>query len=170
MAVAHSLRIGELAAAAGVAASTVRYYERRGLLRPDGRSSSSYREYGQAALDRLRFIRAAQANGFTLEDVAALLSFRDGAAAPCRSVQSLIEERLADLERRLRELRHVQRVLRASLRRCRTGEPRGRCDVLEGLERASATGRAGREVRRSSRKSSENPLTWNPGSSRKVIP
>ena len=122
------LTIGELARAAGVPTSTVRYYERAGLLRPSGRSSGNYRVYSKSELERLRFIRAAQATGFTLKDVKALLR-----PAACGKVQGVIEERLADVAKRMKELRHVQRVLRASLSECQSHEASGRCRVVDEL-------------------------------------
>ncbi len=120
MSVATKLTIGELAKAADVPTSTVRYYERAGILRPSGRSAGNYRVYSQSELERLRFIRAAQATGFTLEDVKALLR-----PAACGKVQGLIEERLADVAER--------RVLRASLTECREHEESGRCRVVDEL-------------------------------------
>jgi len=138
----ESFTIGRLARAAGVPTSTVRYYERIRLLRPHGRSGGNYRVYGTDALARLRFIRAAQANGFTLDDVAALLAFRDGATPPCREVQDLMTARLADLDRRVEELRRVRAVLKSSLRMCRQAERTGKCHVMEQIESASSsTGR-----------------------------
>ena len=131
--------IGQLSQAADVPTSTVRYYERVGLLQPDGRSSGNYRAYSPAALKRLRFIRAAQATGFTLYDVTALLSLRDGETAPCQEVQSLIEERLADATQRLKDLQHVQKVLKASLKLCREAEDSGRCHVIDDLTEVSST-------------------------------
>ena len=101
--------IGELARAAEVPTSTVRYYERVGLVRPSGRTAGNFRYYGLEALHRLRFIRAAAATGFTLADIRRLLEFRDGAAAPCKEVQSLIENRLADVD--LRDAAVTQRVV-----------------------------------------------------------
>jgi len=97
----------------------VRYYERIGLLRPNGRTAGNYRVYGEDALERLRFIRAAQAAGFTLEDIATLLGLRDGSTAASQAVQTLIEERLSDVEKRMADARHVQSVLKASLELCR---------------------------------------------------
>jgi MerR family mercuric resistance operon transcriptional regulator len=120
--------IGELAKAAGVPVSTVRYYEREGILRPAGRSVSNYRLYSQDDVERLRFIRAAQATGFALDDVRELLR-----PAPCRKVQDLIEHRLEVVETRMRELRHVRRVLRRSLDECHEHERSGRCRVVEDL-------------------------------------
>jgi MerR family mercuric resistance operon transcriptional regulator len=140
--------IGQLARAAGVPTSTVRYYERSRLLHPDGRTDGNYRVYGPTALERLSFIRAAQAIGLTLEDIATLLDFRDGRTAPCRKVQALIEERLSEMKRRLEQLRHVEAVLRSSLRMCRRTERSGRCEVIENLK-AAASPRYGPASRRS---------------------
>lgn len=122
------LTIGELAKAAGVPTSTVRYYERAGILRPARRSSSNYRLYARGDVERLRFIRAAQATGFTLQDVTELLR-----PAPCGRVQGIIEHRLGTVAERMRELRHVQRVLRRSLEECRRHERSGRCRVIDDL-------------------------------------
>lgn len=125
---ATKLTIGELAKAAEVPTSTVRYYERAGILRPSGRSAGNYRVYSATELERLRFIRAAKATGFTLDDIRSLLR-----PAACGKVQSLIEQRLSDVSERMRELRHVQKVLRASLSECREHEETGRCRVVDEL-------------------------------------
>ncbi len=125
--------IGQLAGQVGVPTSTVRYYERRGLVNPDHRTRGNYRLYGGDALDRLRFVRSAQAAGFTLADIAALLRFRDGDPAPCGDVQALIRTRLASVGAQVDELQHVQKMLRRWLRVCREAERTGRCGVLEGL-------------------------------------
>jgi len=149
--------IGRLAREVGVPASTVRYYERSRLLRPDGRTEGNYRIYGPEALERLRFIRAAQAIGLTLEDITTLLDFRDGRTAPCREVQTLIEERLSELKKRLEQLRHVQAILHSSLQMCRKTERRGRCEVIERLKvvASAPTARAPRPA--PSRKSQNRP-------------
>lgn len=130
--------IGQLAQEADVPTSTVRYYERRGLLRPDSRSEGNYRIYGSDALERLRFVRSAQAAGFTLSDIDSLLRFRDGDIAPCQEVQSLITGRLDQVTEQMDHLQHVQRMLRKWRRICREAERTGRCGVLEGL---AATGK-----------------------------
>ncbi len=125
---AAKLTIGELAKAADVPVSTVRYYERAGILRPSGRSAGNYRVYSDYEFERLRFIRAAQATGFTLEDIKALLR-----PAACGKVQGLIEDRLSEVAARMKELRHVDRVLRTSLKECRAHEATGRCQVVDEL-------------------------------------
>ncbi len=130
----NQLTIGELAKAADVAASTVRYYERTGLLRRPPRSASNYRLYGEEDVYRVRFIRAAQATGFTLDDVAELLR-----PSPCRKVQRRIEERLDEVSARMKDLRHVQRVLKSALTTCQEHEPTGRCGVVDTLSASART-------------------------------
>lgn len=132
--------IGQLAKAAGVPTSSVRFYERRGLLTPDQRTRGNYRLYGAAALERLRFIRAAQAAGFTLKDIALLLGFRDGDASPCREVQNVIEARLSKVDEEIEHLHHVRDVLGRWLKVCRRAERTGRCGVLEGLSQPGECG------------------------------
>jgi DNA-binding transcriptional MerR regulator len=134
--------IGQLAREADVPTSTVRYYERRGLLRPDSRSEGNYRIFGDDALERLLFVRSAQAAGFTLSDISSLLRFRDGDVAPCQEVQALITSRLDQVTEQMGHLRHVQRMLRKWLRVCREAERTGRCGVLEGLSAAEKKSRA----------------------------
>jgi len=130
--------IGQLADAGGVPATTVRYYERRRLLGPAARTGAgNYRSYDEKDLERLRFIRAAQATGFALEHIATLLALRNGETAPCREVQTLIEDRLEDVGRRAKGLRRVERVLKASLGMCRQHAREGRCEVIETLSEAS---------------------------------
>ncbi len=124
----QSYTIGELSRVAEVPTSTVRYYERAGLLQPSGRSAGNYRLYSAQELERLRFIRAAQATGFSLDDVRILLR-----PAPCGRVQTLIGERLASVDARMKELRHVKRVLGAALKTCHDHEATGRCRVVADL-------------------------------------
>jgi MerR family mercuric resistance operon transcriptional regulator len=123
--------IGQLAHATGVPTSTVRYYERIGLLSPEGRTAGNYRLYDEEALKRLHFIRAAQVTGFTLEDITALLQLQDATPDACQDVQTLIKARLGDLEQRMADLRHVQRVLKTTLKRCQETQWQGRCHILE---------------------------------------
>lgn len=126
--------IGQLAHEASVPTSTVRYYERRGLLRPDSRSKSNYRVYGEASLETLLFVRSAQAAGFTLADIDALLEFRDSDSAPCKEVQDLIAVRLNLVVEQIKHLKDVDRMLRAWMKICHEAEQSGCCGVIEGLQ------------------------------------
>lgn len=135
--------IGGLAKEIGVATSTLRYYERVGLLKPTGRTAHNYRYYGKDALERLRFIRAAQGNGFTLDDISGLLSLAQSKIPPCEDVQVIIEERLCDVERRLKDLRHLRGVLLAALESCQSGRGIGKCRVIDTLKDTAASGNDG---------------------------
>jgi MerR family transcriptional regulator, mercuric resistance operon regulatory protein len=131
------LTIGELARRLAIATSTIRYYERIGLLAPEERSSGNYRLYGPSSLRRLHFIRAAQSIGFTLDDVRALAGGRNGASPSCRHVQLLIEKRLAEIETQLANLGQVRKLLKSSLRKCRVSQQSSCCHVITALERRS---------------------------------
>ena len=122
--------ISQLAKSAGIPTSTIRYYERVGLVEPE-----DYRLYSDESLKKLKFIRAAQATGFTLDDVKALLLDDSGGTPTCGNVRGLIEDRLTDTERRLKDLRHVRRVLKSALQQCEQQEKSDCCDVVAGLHR-----------------------------------
>ena len=130
--------IGELADLVEVPTSTVRYYERVKLLRPSGRTGGNHRYYGEATLERLRFIRAAQRAGFTLEDISSLLDLRDGSLKPCAEVQTLIEGRLDEIAIRMADFRRVQKALKADLALCRSAGDPARCEVIAKLSRTAA--------------------------------
>ena len=127
------LTISALAKKVAIPSSTIRYYERVGLLRPQGRTSGNYRFYGEDSIERLRFIRAAQATGFTIANITTLLEFRDGVASPCEEVRPIIESRLADVDNRLSEFRHFQQVLKSFLEACRRTDHDDCCPVIEEL-------------------------------------
>ncbi len=129
--------IGQLAKSAQVPVSTVRFYERRKLLKPMTRSAGNYRLYDDDALRRLGFVRSAQAAGFTLADIALLLRFRDGDPAPCRKVQDLARNRLARVEEQIKQLREAELMLQRWLAVCRRTERTGRCGVLDSLSASS---------------------------------
>jgi DNA-binding transcriptional MerR regulator len=134
--------IGQLAKAADVPTSTIRFYERTGLFRPDGRTGGNYRQYTEQARDRLRFIRSAQATGFSLDDVRDLLGLTDSDEAPCDDVVNLTKKRLGELRERIKELKHVERVLAKSLENCCRGTSPDLCDRIIGLKRRLGPGAA----------------------------
>ncbi|MDH2424180.1 MerR family transcriptional regulator [Sphaerisporangium sp. TRM90804] len=114
------LRSGQLAAAAGVSAQTLRYYERRGLLAEPERSSGGHRLYPRQAVTVLRVIKAAQRLGFTLEEVAELLEAGDRLRAHRRGrgdagLRTRARRKLADVEARIAELTVIAGTLRQAL-------------------------------------------------------
>lgn len=130
------MTIGHAADAAGIAATTLRYYERQGILEPDGRTGKGYRLYAAESLQRLAFIRSARSVGFTLDDIRELLRL-DGEKS-CRAVRTMIERRLADVDHRLSELERVRSTLSSARRRCRAS--RQACAVLSDLKRRRTRG------------------------------
>lgn len=129
--------IGQLAAAVAVPTTTIRYYERRGLLSPEARSASRYRLYGDASLELLRFIKAAQSAGFTLSDIEALLALRDEDRSPREEVRQLIDDRLTGVADQINDLKAVEKALRRWRDRCARASGSDRCGVIEGLTSTS---------------------------------
>tara|TARA_A100001391_G_C5058730_1_gene275450 strand:- start:1195 stop:1599 length:405 start_codon:yes stop_codon:yes gene_type:complete len=127
------LTISELAKAADIPTTTLRYYERIRLVEPEDRSCGNYRLYGERSLKKLKFIKAAQAIGFTLEDVKSLLADDEGNAPACGNIRVLIEARLTDVEDRLNDLRHVRKVLRSALTQCQHQKQTECCHVVTEL-------------------------------------
>jgi MerR family mercuric resistance operon transcriptional regulator len=125
--------IGQLASAAGVPTSTVRYYERLGLLKPDFRTRGNYRGYRDTALKRLRFIRSAQATGFNLNDVEELLRLTHSNNPPCDDVVTVMRKRLAGIRSQIKQLKQVERTLTRSLRACCKGESVDICNDIRRL-------------------------------------
>ena len=139
------LRSAQLARLAEVSPDTLRHYELNGLLPPPRRSPNGYREYPPEACTRVRLVRRAVALGFTLAEVAHILSVRDRGGAPCRSVRSLAAEKLALLEHRIADLSAARDSLRAVLDRwdllldqAPAGKRAGLLDALEGLVEAGS--------------------------------
>lgn len=124
------MTIGALARAAGVHVETVRYYQRRGLVEEPTRQPGSVRRYDEHAVRRLRFVRQAQALGFTLEEIKALIQLGD--APSCRGARELAARKLAAVDARLAYLRRMQAALRGLLKQCDTGRAR-RCPIIDSL-------------------------------------
>ena len=127
--------IGQLAKAVGVNIQTVRYYERLRLLGPSARRPSGYRIYGEDEERRLRFIKNAQALGFTLQEIAELLKLSVTSAARCGDVQRRAQVKLMYVEAKVRDLQALARSLRSLIRACRAGQPTDRCPILKSLEK-----------------------------------
>lgn len=122
------MQIGELSRRAGISTATIRYYERRGLLGRPERTSAGYRLYPAETALQLRMIRWAQTVGFTLREIRDLLAVvREHAQQPTGRVRRRFQEKLDEVEARLRELTAIRDQL-AALADCRC---RGTCPILE---------------------------------------
>lgn len=122
----QSLTIGRLAQAGGVGVETVRFYQRRGLLETPTRNDG-IRRYGSHDLRRLRFIREAQAAGFTLEQIKELLDLDASNDRP--RVRELARERLEALDERIAELKRARDALKRLATECGSGSA-GPCPIL----------------------------------------
>lgn len=122
------MRIGELAQQSGVSTKTIRYYEDIGLVPPAPRLGSGYRDYEASMLDRLAFIRAAQAVGLSLGEIRGIVALRDKGQTPCGHVLLLLRARSAELDRRIAELRALQGELNRLVARAEELDPAD-CDA-----------------------------------------
>jgi MerR family mercuric resistance operon transcriptional regulator len=131
---ATTLTIGTLANAAGVNVETIRFYQRRGLLPQPDRPLGGIRRYGDPDLTRVRFVKAAQRLGFTLDEVAELLKLEDG--THCGEARRLAEDRLRDVRERLANLRRIESALRQLVARCSSARGSIKCPFIASLQQA----------------------------------
>jgi MerR family mercuric resistance operon transcriptional regulator len=130
----NTLTIAKLAAAGGVHLETVRYYQRRGLLREPKRVLGAVRRYDDGDVERLRFIKRSQLTGFTLAEIQQLLVLRENRS--CRDTHALATRKLALVEERLRELTRLRRELKQWLASCERNRENAPCPVATRLARS----------------------------------
>lgn len=128
------LTIGKVAKRAGVNIQTVRYYERRGLLIPDGHKDSGYRLYTGEAIEKIRFIKNAQALGFTLEEIEGLIGLQVSHRARCGQVKARAEAKLRDVNAKIDALQAMRKTLLRLVRSCRAGRTTEHCPILRSLD------------------------------------
>ena len=124
--------IGGLAKAAGVGVETVRYYQRRGLLPEPARPPGEVRRYGAEDVKRLRFIRSAQAAGFTLNEIGELIAL-DASDDRARA-HALAQARVAAIDEKIAELREARDALSGLASDC-ASKKRGPCPILKAFDR-----------------------------------
>jgi MerR family transcriptional regulator, copper efflux regulator len=117
------MKIGEVAARSGVPAKTVRFWEEKHLLPAPARTAAGYRAYAPGIVERLGFIRSAQAAAFSLAQIRQVLDIGDAGAAPCEHVGELIAQRLAAVDARISELETTRTHLRTLARRAAEQDP-----------------------------------------------
>lgn len=129
---AKALTIGDLAKATATKVETVRYYERAGLLPAPARTDGNYRAYTADHLGRLSFIRRARDLGFTLEQVRALLGLSDQKERSCEAVDALARAHLAEVDRKISDLKALRRELADVIGQCGRGTIAD-CRIIEAL-------------------------------------
>lgn len=130
----QTLSTGKLAQAANVNVETLRYYERRGLLPEPPRRDSGYRAYPPESVDRLRFIKGAQALGFTLEEIQELLELRVDEHATSGEVRSRAQDKVAQISEKIRALEEMRDALSHLIEQCSGEGPMSDCPILEAME------------------------------------
>lgn len=151
-----SLRIGEVAARTGLTAPTIRYYESIGLLRNPARSASGYRHYSEQTVEELAFIKKGQALGFSLDELAQILTLSRAGRTPCTHVLTMARRHLAAVEERIRQFRRFRNQLAAELAKWE-GEPtptcHGLCKIIASADPEPAIEHVDLKSRRPARKS-----------------
>jgi MerR family transcriptional regulator, mercuric resistance operon regulatory protein len=125
------LKIGNLASAADVGVETIRYYQRRRLLAQPARPARGQRVYPPSYVERLRFIKRAQALGFSLDEIAALLSLDSGTGHA--RAHALAARRLAEIEEKIADLAAMRDALADLIRRCEHTRGRVTCPIIATL-------------------------------------
>lgn len=129
----ETITIGKVAKGARVGIQTVRYYERRGLISAKTRTEKGYRLYKPETSDRIRFIKNAQAIGFTLKEIGGLLRLSVKNPANCAKVLKKAESKLSDIQTRILGLKSLERVLKGLVKSCRNNGTTEDCPVLNCL-------------------------------------
>ena len=117
------MRIGELARQADVSTQTIRYYEDIGLLPAPHRQANGYRAYGPTAVDRLRFVKDAQASGLSLPEIQVILELREEGESTCGHTIRLLEAHLQDVDKQLVELGRTRSRLQKMITEARALDP-----------------------------------------------
>ena len=124
---------GEVAKRAGVGSETVRYYEQRDLIPEPSRTAGGYREYTESYVERIRFIKRAQELGFTLNEITELLSLRVDLTVDCGEVKRRAQVKIADVEKKIRDLERIRGALVDLAKACRGVGPTAECPILDAM-------------------------------------
>jgi len=112
------MQIGVVAKKIGLTVDAIRFYERNGLLPRAPRTQGGFRRYGERDVEALSFIRRTQGLGFRLAEIRGLQALRNSRRQPCASVRNQLQGKLADVHRKLADLRKLEHELRSALRSC----------------------------------------------------
>ena len=131
----EALTIARLAHAAGVNVETIRFYQRKGLLAEPVRPRGGIRRYGMADVARVRFIKAAQRIGFSLDEIAQLLKLDDG--THCAQARDIAEHKLTDVRQRIADLKRIEAALAGLVDRCAARRGKVTCPLIASLQEAA---------------------------------
>lgn len=129
--------IGAFAEAAGVNVETVRFYQRKGLISEPDKPRGSIRRYGSADVARVKFVKSAQRLGFSLDEIADLLTLEDG--AHCADAKRLAERKLHQVREKLADLSHMEAALSGLVRACEAAREQVSCPLIASLYAAQGS-------------------------------
>ena len=143
----HMLKIGEVSKRSGIGIEALRFYEKGGLLDRPSRTYSGYRVYGEEVLERLEFIKRAQALGFSLDEIRRIIDDARRGESPCDEVREIVRRRMEELDERLRELHRYRKELKSTLEEWdKVGRAPGHiCGLIEGSHVGHAGHHSGAE-------------------------
>ena len=128
------LTIGQLAKSAGVKLTTIRFYERRGLIPEPHRAASGYRQYTSDMVTRIHFIKNAQAIGFTLEEISELLELKENTNTHCKTIKARAAHKIELVDNKIQVLKTIKRALQDLHDGCRGhGSIQEGCTILDAL-------------------------------------
>lgn len=122
--------ISKIAKELNISVETIRFYERKNLIAQPIKPETGYRQYPDETVNRIRFIKRAQDLGFTLNEIANLLSLND---RPCGQVQELAEHKLSTVKEKMADLRRLENALQALLTQCRNNDDDSHCPIIDSL-------------------------------------
>lgn len=125
------ITIGKVAAAAEVNVETIRFYHRRGLLVEPEKEMGGFRYYSGEAIAQIRFIKRAQALGFSLEEIRSLTALNQPGA--CRQTRDAAIVKLALVEARIQDLNRIKKTLKQLIKECEIGKNDLACPIIESL-------------------------------------
>lgn len=130
------LKIGEVSKRSGISIEALRFYEKSGLLDRASRTESGYRVYSEEVLDRLAFIKRAQALGFSLDEIKRIIDDARKGESPCDEVREIVRQRMTEIDEKLRELHRFRKELQQTLAVWdKVGRAPGNiCGLIEGSE------------------------------------
>ena len=137
------VQIGRVARETGLTIDTIRFYERKGLLRPQARSRGGFRLFSREDVRSLKFVRHAQELGFSLKEIRELQALCGGSVRACEHVRDLLEQKVSRVREKLEELKKLEHELRGALAKCRAELPRrshhreDRCPLLDEIRARS---------------------------------
>ena len=128
-----SLTVGKLARAAGVGVETIRFYEKRGLVQQPARRDGGYRVYHPDDISRIRFIKNAQALGFTLKEIAELIELEQDTRSQCSDLQIRADEKIRLIDDKIAELTRMRDELVQLSSSCASDQPLSKCKLMNCL-------------------------------------